>query len=470
VVLEHPGPPSGFAEDIPPALDAAVLKALEKTPEHRFESARAFARALADAVPLAHEEDVAVLMDGLFSEQRMATAALLETLSSEGAEERTVSMLLAELVERSSSSDVQPQAVVLGSAAPTRQERAYVPGVKLTPSPVDFPERDEALDVTQIDRPAPRRGAVSLGTEPLDRTRQVNAFQIPKWESPPSPGPTVPPVAPSAPRPPSSSAWPPPSPPSPTLEMPVPRVAPSAPRPPASSARDAPAAWPPPSPPSPTAEMPVPRAAPSAPRPSSASARPSPFDAFPLAPAPAPRAAASGPRPPGAASSEAPAARPPPSGPRPSTAAPEAQPETAARAAPSGPRPAPASPSEPPAPRPPPSGPRPATAALEASAPAPAAAPGAAPESVASESGRPRRGQPASAEAPPKTDKQAWPSLDDDEPIDHSAVSLLTTSEKIRWVIALVLLTIAIGVVVAFVKHDQELRQKPAAAVDAGVR
>jgi serine/threonine-protein kinase len=48
-VYEVPAPPSAHApHTVPPALDRIVLKALEKRPEDRFESAHAFASALRD--------------------------------------------------------------------------------------------------------------------------------------------------------------------------------------------------------------------------------------------------------------------------------------------------------------------------------------------------------------------------------------------------------------------------------------
>lgn len=62
LVYQHmhvqPQPPSHFTQDIPPALDAIILRALAKQPEDRFDSvltfARAFSQALSHTVASAH--------------------------------------------------------------------------------------------------------------------------------------------------------------------------------------------------------------------------------------------------------------------------------------------------------------------------------------------------------------------------------------------------------------------------------
>lgn len=52
-LTEEPKPPSFFAlRRIPPALDAVVLKALQKSPDDRYQSIQEFSAALADAKPL----------------------------------------------------------------------------------------------------------------------------------------------------------------------------------------------------------------------------------------------------------------------------------------------------------------------------------------------------------------------------------------------------------------------------------
>ncbi|MEZ4249817.1 MAG: protein kinase, partial [Polyangiales bacterium] len=55
--------PSQFVADLPPALDAILLKALAKNPDERFRSAREMRRALADAMPRAAALDGADLAE-----------------------------------------------------------------------------------------------------------------------------------------------------------------------------------------------------------------------------------------------------------------------------------------------------------------------------------------------------------------------------------------------------------------------
>ena len=56
VLKEDPLPPSTLNVQLPPAIDAVVRKALAKRPDDRFETAKAFAQALAGAVRIAERE------------------------------------------------------------------------------------------------------------------------------------------------------------------------------------------------------------------------------------------------------------------------------------------------------------------------------------------------------------------------------------------------------------------------------
>jgi hypothetical protein len=66
-------PPGSLVDRIPPALDAAVMMALAKNPSRRHPDAQVFARALAKALPSAHDVDggaLSALLLGTMEEQR----------------------------------------------------------------------------------------------------------------------------------------------------------------------------------------------------------------------------------------------------------------------------------------------------------------------------------------------------------------------------------------------------------------
>ena len=62
ILFEEVAPPSTATSGISPALDAVVMRALSRSPDARFESAEAFARALSDAVTPASPAEVAALL------------------------------------------------------------------------------------------------------------------------------------------------------------------------------------------------------------------------------------------------------------------------------------------------------------------------------------------------------------------------------------------------------------------------
>jgi serine/threonine-protein kinase len=76
-------PPSTVNPSIPKELDAIAMKALERAPEMRFQSAREMANALSDYVHRAgrviRREDVTQRLDSLFSEARAATQQRLKS-------------------------------------------------------------------------------------------------------------------------------------------------------------------------------------------------------------------------------------------------------------------------------------------------------------------------------------------------------------------------------------------------------
>jgi serine/threonine protein kinase len=77
-------PPSSLVHDVPPALDAIVMRALSRAPDDRFESARTMARALERSVTPVPASDVADFVAGIAAASLAARAekvALIEESS-----------------------------------------------------------------------------------------------------------------------------------------------------------------------------------------------------------------------------------------------------------------------------------------------------------------------------------------------------------------------------------------------------
>lgn len=75
-------PPSTHAHDVPPALDAVVLRALDRDPEKRFATAEEMANAIETAIDPVRTSKVAAWLEGLVRESLDAQAARLAELET----------------------------------------------------------------------------------------------------------------------------------------------------------------------------------------------------------------------------------------------------------------------------------------------------------------------------------------------------------------------------------------------------
>ncbi|MFO0559151.1 MAG: protein kinase [Polyangiales bacterium] len=91
IVLEDPQPLSSFAPELPPELLAIVAKAMERDPDHRFESARAMADALTNKLLLPDRPSIVSMGED------QPTAQLRVTHSEKSLERRVVTVLLGDV-------------------------------------------------------------------------------------------------------------------------------------------------------------------------------------------------------------------------------------------------------------------------------------------------------------------------------------------------------------------------------------
>ncbi len=80
-------PPSAYVDGLPPGLDAIVVRAIERDPSRRFETARQMALALETAVPVASPTRVVEWLQGLVGEllaERARSVAIVEKDSGSG--------------------------------------------------------------------------------------------------------------------------------------------------------------------------------------------------------------------------------------------------------------------------------------------------------------------------------------------------------------------------------------------------
>ncbi|MGH7435925.1 MAG: serine/threonine-protein kinase [Polyangiaceae bacterium] len=82
VLYAYVAPPSRYAQGIPPELDALVLRALDRDPEVRFDTARSMVRAIEAAVPIATATEVGDWVEALAGTvlaERARTIARIES-------------------------------------------------------------------------------------------------------------------------------------------------------------------------------------------------------------------------------------------------------------------------------------------------------------------------------------------------------------------------------------------------------
>lgn len=121
-------PPSAFSAQLPPALDAAVMRALAREPSHRFASARDFALALEAAAPPAPHRAIAEWVErvaGASLTERARLVARIEA-SDSGVSERTQTELAVAL---SPAATAVGAATVAGASASITLPAAESPSV-----------------------------------------------------------------------------------------------------------------------------------------------------------------------------------------------------------------------------------------------------------------------------------------------------------------------------------------------------
>ncbi|MEW6432734.1 MAG: protein kinase [Myxococcota bacterium] len=428
LVMERPAAPGTLVSDIPPALDEAVLAALEKNPDDRPASASAFARALAAAVPLAQDDEVAELMRALFDDRRRQTEALLaKWASDEEEEEKTASMVVPAGAPLGDEPWETTQVMTAVEATVPARGSRLPPSVAEAPPPPPV-ARATAAPPVDLWAPPPPRPSDDLWGPPPEPGLPAELFAPP----PPlqggasAPPPRLPTSELFAPPPPVQGGAPPPRLPTSELFAPPPPVQGRAP-PPNASPRPAPAmdelfAPPPPV----QGRAPAPNASPRpAPAMDELFAPPPPVQGRAPAPNASPRPAPAmdelfAPPPPVQGRAPAPNASPRPA---------PAMDELFAPPPPPGRAPAPNA-----SPRPPATG--------EPAPPPPAQARPSAPEAR-------QAPEPAARPAPPAEAKPAAPPKEDDE---EPLRARRSGSERTRWLVAVLLLLVAAGMVAWFIQ------------------
>jgi|GEM_PF-448208 len=128
ILLESPRAPSRINRDVPPELDAVVLRGLSRAPEERFASAREMASAIERAVSLATASEVGEELKGQCAKTLSARAQLIASI-----EARTSTKNLREAVDslrslQSARSSPSREMVAVNPAAMSSAPPPVTPG------------------------------------------------------------------------------------------------------------------------------------------------------------------------------------------------------------------------------------------------------------------------------------------------------------------------------------------------------
>jgi tetratricopeptide (TPR) repeat protein len=145
---------------VPPALGALTLKALAKPPDERFQTGKAFARALEEACPgLADDDEVAGFMGELFGEQLRASRALFEAAAHDA------------------------NTAELHGLASLLSPQGLAPVEAVTQSHTDRPATAGLMTPLMRPKVSPRPPAVELSkamTEPLEHVTEMARPPVPR--------------------------------------------------------------------------------------------------------------------------------------------------------------------------------------------------------------------------------------------------------------------------------------------------
>ncbi|WP_437972046.1 serine/threonine-protein kinase [Sorangium sp. So ce260] len=175
-VLERPiPPPSSLAAHVPPALDAVVLRALERNAEGRYPTARELAIAIEEAVPLASPRAVGEWVEDLAGDalaRRAARVAEIESASAaalEGAAAAGPGSSAAALEGAAAAGPGSSAAALEGAAAATSAGWPDLPGGR-DPRSAGPPARGLAETAPDVPTSALAQAALAAAPPPGSAT------------------------------------------------------------------------------------------------------------------------------------------------------------------------------------------------------------------------------------------------------------------------------------------------------------